>query len=72
METQKLKAEQLECPSKAQVLVFDTHISHQRRSANYKPSIWKYDFLESLNSKYDVRIVQFLFHQLHFHLLASV
>ncbi|KAI6703946.1 hypothetical protein NL676_013082 [Syzygium grande] len=26
---------------------------HQRRSANYKPNIWKYDFLQSLNSKHD-------------------
>lgn len=26
---------------------------HQRRSANYKPNVWKYDFLQSLNSKYD-------------------
>ncbi|ONI11807.1 hypothetical protein PRUPE_4G126600 [Prunus persica] len=25
---------------------------HERRSANYKPNIWKYGFLESLNSKY--------------------
>ncbi|CAL2253072.1 unnamed protein product [Prunus armeniaca] len=25
----------------------------QRRSAEYKPNIWKYGFLESLNSKYD-------------------
>ncbi|XP_017978074.1 PREDICTED: alpha-farnesene synthase [Theobroma cacao] len=25
----------------------------QRRSANYKPNIWKYDFLQSLRSKYD-------------------
>ncbi|XP_056159823.1 alpha-farnesene synthase-like isoform X1 [Syzygium oleosum] len=26
---------------------------HQRRSANYKPNIWKDDFLQSLNSKHD-------------------
>ncbi|KAG6638932.1 alpha-farnesene synthase-like [Carya illinoinensis] len=26
---------------------------HERRSANYKPNIWKYDILESLNSIYD-------------------
>ncbi|XVF87636.1 hypothetical protein PTKIN_Ptkin18bG0136100 [Pterospermum kingtungense] len=31
---------------------FDVTI-HQRRSANYKPNIWKYDFLQSLRSKYD-------------------
>ncbi|PRQ30858.1 putative alpha-farnesene synthase [Rosa chinensis] len=28
-------------------------VHDQRRSANYKPNIWKYDFLESLNSKFD-------------------
>ncbi|XP_062011734.1 (E,E)-alpha-farnesene synthase-like isoform X1 [Rosa rugosa] len=28
-------------------------VRDQRRSANYKPNIWKYDFLESLNSKFD-------------------
>ncbi|KAK9267090.1 hypothetical protein L1049_009508 [Liquidambar formosana] len=26
---------------------------HQRRSANYKPTIWKFDFLQSLTSQYD-------------------
>ncbi|KAF7848704.1 hypothetical protein BT93_L1721 [Corymbia citriodora subsp. variegata] len=26
---------------------------HQRRSANYKPNIWKYHFLQSLNNKFD-------------------
>ncbi|KAL3742033.1 hypothetical protein ACJRO7_017508 [Eucalyptus globulus] len=26
---------------------------HQRRSANYKPNIWKYDFLRSLNNNFD-------------------
>ncbi|XWS41088.1 hypothetical protein CRYUN_Cryun17cG0050400 [Craigia yunnanensis] len=31
---------------------FDVMIQ-QRRSANYKPNIWKYDFLQSLRSKYD-------------------
>ncbi|KAM7276992.1 hypothetical protein ACFE04_018858 [Oxalis oulophora] len=25
----------------------------QRRSANYKPNIWKFDFIETLNTKYD-------------------
>lgn len=30
--------------------------TENRRSANYKPSIWKYNFLQSLTSKYDVRI----------------
>ncbi|KAK9265402.1 hypothetical protein L1049_007423 [Liquidambar formosana] len=28
---------------------------HQRRSANYKPTIWKFDFLQSLTSQYDDR-----------------
>ncbi|OMO76679.1 hypothetical protein CCACVL1_15500 [Corchorus capsularis] len=28
-------------------------VIQQRRSANYKPNIWKYDFLQSLGSKYD-------------------
>ncbi|OMO64933.1 hypothetical protein COLO4_31678 [Corchorus olitorius] len=28
-------------------------VIQQRRSANYKPNIWKYDFLQSLSSKYD-------------------
>ncbi|KAL6197554.1 hypothetical protein ACLB2K_033162 [Fragaria x ananassa] len=34
---------------------FSAHSVHDqsRRSANYKPNIWKYDFLESLNSKFD-------------------
>nr|WNI01961.1 terpene synthase [Psidium guajava] len=26
---------------------------HQRRSANYKPNLWNYEFLQSLNSKYN-------------------
>ncbi|XP_050371254.1 (E,E)-alpha-farnesene synthase-like [Argentina anserina] len=31
-----------------------SHSEHdQRRSANYKPNIWKYAFLESLNSQFD-------------------
>ena len=30
---------------------------HQRRSANYKPNIWNYDYLDSLSSIYDVRMV---------------
>lgn len=28
---------------------------HQRRSANYKPNIWKYDFLRSLDNKFDFK-----------------
>ncbi|KAI4331803.1 hypothetical protein L6164_016758 [Bauhinia variegata] len=36
---------------------FGTEVFHNatenRRSANYKPSIWKYNFLQSLTSKYD-------------------
>jgi len=33
-----------------------------RRSANYKPNIWKYDFLQSLDSKYDVRFLYYFLH----------
>lgn len=44
----------LQCQTKSEV--FDT-IPHQRRSANYKPNIWKTDFLESLDSKYDVSLL---------------
>ncbi|KAK9268057.1 hypothetical protein L1049_010496 [Liquidambar formosana] len=33
---------------------FDT--MHQRHSANYKPTIWKYDFLQSLTNEYDEEI----------------
>ncbi|PON36744.1 hypothetical protein PanWU01x14_326020 [Parasponia andersonii] len=56
METQNFKAEQpkFQCQSNSK-LVFE---SHQRRTANYKPSIWKYDFLESLNSKYDIKVLE--------------
>ncbi|XP_039166663.1 (E,E)-alpha-farnesene synthase [Eucalyptus grandis] len=28
---------------------------HQRRSANYRPNLWKYDFLQSLNNSYDLK-----------------
>ncbi|XP_018727703.2 alpha-farnesene synthase isoform X2 [Eucalyptus grandis] len=28
---------------------------HQRRTANYKPNIWNYDFLQSLSSKHDLK-----------------
>ena len=32
-------------------------IVHERRSANYKPNIWNYDYLQSLSSIYVVRIL---------------
>ncbi|CAK9142627.1 unnamed protein product [Ilex paraguariensis] len=49
-------------PSDQQVLQFQmkTEINSskdkciQRRSANYKPNIWKYDYIESLTSEYTV------------------
>lgn len=28
-----------------------------RQSANYKPNIWKYDFIQSLHSKYKVQLI---------------
>ncbi|XP_056161804.1 (E,E)-alpha-farnesene synthase-like [Syzygium oleosum] len=28
---------------------------HQRRSANYRPNLWKYDFLQSLNNNNDLK-----------------
>ncbi|XP_031395269.1 alpha-farnesene synthase-like isoform X1 [Punica granatum] len=31
----------------------DKDSSHLRRSANYKPNIWKYDFLQSLHNKHE-------------------
>ncbi|PQM36822.1 (E E)-alpha-farnesene synthase isoform X2 [Prunus yedoensis var. nudiflora] len=43
------KQQILECRMKSQA----SSLIHERRSANYKPNIWKYGFLESLNSKYD-------------------
>ncbi|KAK4284978.1 hypothetical protein QN277_001735 [Acacia crassicarpa] len=33
--------------------VFHHNGMENRRSANYKPNIWKYDFLQSLTTKYD-------------------
>ncbi|KAK4265051.1 hypothetical protein QN277_026154 [Acacia crassicarpa] len=33
--------------------VFHHNVMENRRSANYKPNIWKYDFLQSLTTKYD-------------------
>ncbi|KAI9084357.1 hypothetical protein K1719_033699 [Acacia pycnantha] len=33
--------------------VFHHNVMENRRSANYKPSIWKHDFLQSLTTKYD-------------------
>jgi hypothetical protein len=45
---------------------------HERRSANYKPNIWKHDYLQSLTSIYDVRIITptvppiLFFEKLHF------
>ncbi|MFS7971898.1 putative alpha-farnesene synthase [Helianthus anomalus] len=35
-----------------------------RRSGNYAPSIWSFDFLQSLSSEYTVRL------QIYFHLLT--
>lgn len=29
---------------------------NQGRSANYKPNIWKYEFVQALNNEYDVRL----------------
>ncbi|KAF8031409.1 hypothetical protein BT93_D0572 [Corymbia citriodora subsp. variegata] len=28
--------------------------TYERRSANYMPNIWNYDFLQSLNSRHDL------------------
>ncbi|KAI9114252.1 hypothetical protein K1719_014902 [Acacia pycnantha] len=33
--------------------VLHHNVMENRRSANYKPNIWKYDFLQSLTTKYD-------------------
>ncbi|XP_004309672.1 PREDICTED: (E,E)-alpha-farnesene synthase-like isoform X2 [Fragaria vesca subsp. vesca] len=38
--------------TKSELSAYSVH-DQSRRSANYKPNIWKYDFLESLNSKFD-------------------
>ena len=38
-------------------------VVHERRSANYKPNIWNYDYLQSLSSIYDVRILSNIFHE---------
>ena len=43
----------LPCPMKSQT--FDR--IHERRSANYKPNIWNYDYLQSLTSIYGVRLI---------------
>ncbi|XP_059439290.1 alpha-farnesene synthase-like [Corylus avellana] len=47
-----LRAEQqsLACQIKSEALDM---IQQRRRSANYKPNIWKYDYLQSLTSIYD-------------------
>ncbi|KAL6283086.1 hypothetical protein ACE6H2_014015 [Prunus campanulata] len=49
MDLQADEQQILECQMKSQA----SSLIHERRSANYKPNIWKYGFLESLNSKYD-------------------
>ncbi|KAE8670582.1 Alpha-farnesene synthase [Hibiscus syriacus] len=36
-----------------QLQVLRSDAIQERRSANYKPTIWKYDFLQSLRSQYD-------------------
>jgi len=50
---QQVQVEQnsLQCQNNSE----DIDMRQERRSANYKPNIWKYDFLQSLSSKYDVR-----------------
>nr|WBW04375.1 terpene synthase [Ficus heteromorpha] len=58
METKRqLQADQLPisqyCQAAKSQAVFDVPRDNQRKSANYKPSIWKYDFLASLYSSYD-------------------
>lgn len=46
---------------------FVSGTDHSRRSANYKPNIWKHHFLQSLHSKYHVRLFfSFLFFFKHF------
>uniref|UniRef100_A0A6N2LEK1 Terpene synthase metal-binding domain-containing protein n=1 Tax=Salix viminalis TaxID=40686 RepID=A0A6N2LEK1_SALVM len=39
----------LHCQNNSQ----DLYMIQERRSANYKPNIWKHDFLQSLSSKHD-------------------
>lgn len=48
---QQVQVEQnsLQCQNNSE----DIDMRQERRSANYKPNIWKYDFLQSLSSKYD-------------------
>ncbi|KAI5332503.1 hypothetical protein L3X38_022632 [Prunus dulcis] len=48
MDLQANEQQILECQMKSQ----PSSLIHERRSANYKPNIWKYGFFESLNSKY--------------------
>jgi hypothetical protein len=37
-----------------------SHLQVERQSANYQPSFWSYDFLQSLNSDYAVTMHIFL------------
>ncbi|XP_022777389.1 alpha-farnesene synthase-like [Durio zibethinus] len=48
----QLQADQQKFPS-YQLKSEAIEVIQQRRSANYKPNIWKYDFLQSIRSKYD-------------------
>ncbi|XP_022716040.1 alpha-farnesene synthase-like [Durio zibethinus] len=48
----QLQPDQQQSPS-YQLKSEDIEVIQQRRSANYKPNIWKYDFLQSIRSIYD-------------------